>query len=132
MKFSRYFLVVLLIGAVFFHLTGAFASPRIDPAEATTRLASGNAVLIDVREPSEWESGVVEGALLLPLSDLRGGRALWKPVLETHTDKEIIVYCRSGARSGTATKLLEESGFKATNAGAFSSWVKSGATVVKP
>ncbi len=132
MKFTRHFLVILVIAAVFFHLTGLLASPRIDPTEAATRIATGNAVLIDVREPSEWESGVVEGALLLPLSDLRGGRALWKPVLETHTDKEIIVYCRSGARSGTATKILEESGFKATNSGAFSSWVKSGASVVKP
>ncbi len=132
MKFSRYFLVVLLIGAVFFHLTGAFASPRIDPKEATTRLESGKAVLIDVREPGEWADGVVTGALLLPLSDLRGPRTLWTPALETHKDKELIIYCRSGNRSGIALKILEAEGFKGVNAGAFSTWKKSGAPVKTP
>lgn len=132
MKFSRYFLIVLTAGAVFFHLTGAFASPRIAPQEATARLEAGNAVLVDVREPGEWADGVVVGALLLPLSDLRGARTLWNPALEAHKGKEFIIYCRSGNRSGIAVKLLESEGHKASNAGGFSTWKKSGAAVKTP
>ncbi len=132
MKFSRFFLVILVVGAVFFHLTGLFASPRIDPKEATSRLDSGNAVLVDVREPNEWADGVVDGALLLPLSDLRGNRTLWGPALDTHRNKEFILYCRSGNRSEIALKILQTEGIKGSNAGGFSTWQNSGAPVTKP
>ena len=132
MKFTRYFLLLLLIGGVFFHLTGAFASPRLSPEEASQRLESGTAVLIDVREPTEWEDGVVTGALLLPLSDLRSTRTRWMPALEIHGKKELILYCRSGNRSGIAQKLLQSEGFNASNAGGFSDWVKSRAPTTKP
>jgi hypothetical protein len=56
---------------------------RVQPAEAAQRVADGNAVLIDVREPDEWaETGVAAPAALLPLSDLDGDRKQWKKFLE--------------------------------------------------
>ncbi|MFM9081550.1 MAG: rhodanese-like domain-containing protein, partial [Opitutaceae bacterium] len=52
-------------------------APRLRPRECAPRVRAGQAVLIDVREPSEWRSGVAEGAVLLPWSDLGGARKSW-------------------------------------------------------
>ncbi|MCB0629211.1 MAG: rhodanese-like domain-containing protein [Saprospiraceae bacterium] len=64
-------------------------------------------VLIDVREPHEHSAFNVGGELI-PLKTL--------PVrlseLENAKDVEVVVYCRSGARSGMAKQFLQENGFK--------------------
>jgi len=116
------FLLILLIVAVFFVVRHLMAGPSITPAEAAARVAAGTAVLIDVREPGEWAGGVAEPALLCSLSDLRGPRAQWKSVLEANRDKELILYCASGARSGVAAGMLRNEGFNAVNSGGFSAW----------
>jgi len=102
-------------------------APTIAPAEAAQRVADGKAVLIDVREPKEWaETGVAAPAALLPLSDLNGDRKQWKEFLEKNRDKELILYCRSGSRSGRAAKLLAEEGYRTLNAGGFQDWQAAG------
>jgi rhodanese-related sulfurtransferase len=63
-------------------------------------------VLIDVRETYEHEEFNI-GGKLIPLGDLM--TAL--PELENHKEKEIVVYCRSGNRSGMAKDLLKGMGF---------------------
>jgi len=85
--------------------------------------------LIDVREPGEWAGGVAEPALLCSLSDLRGPRAQWKSVLEANRDKELILYCASGARSGLAAGILRKEGFNAVNGGGFGGWRGAGLPV---
>ena len=120
--------VIALLGPV----QPLFAGDIITPDEASRRVASGEAILVDVREPAEWADGVVSGALLLPLSDLRGERERWKPVLEANRDKELIVYCRSGNRSAQAIAILEKENFKATNAGGFADWKSAGQPVARP
>lgn len=125
-------LLVLLAGAVLLLARSALAGEIISPGEASKRVESGAAVLIDVREADEWTGGVVKGALLLPLSDLRGPRDRWRPVLETHRDKELILYCRSGNRSGIAARILSAEGFRATNAGGFAAWKEAKQPVVPP
>ncbi|MEI6279480.1 MAG: rhodanese-like domain-containing protein [Verrucomicrobiae bacterium] len=109
-----------------------FAGPSLPPEEAEKRVATGAAVLIDVREPAEWASGVAKPAVLLPLSDLTGGRSQWKPFLEQNCDRELIVYCRSGGRSGIAAVILRGEGFKVSNAGSFDSWQSAGLPTRKP
>ncbi len=104
----------------------------IAPAEAAKRVAAGAAVLVDCREPAEWESGVVAFAALLPVSDLRGDRKAWRPFLEANQGKEIIIYCRSGNQAGQAAALLSEEGKAATNAGAFATWEADGQPVRLP
>lgn len=101
-------------------------SEFMTPAEATKRVASGEAVLIDVREPEEWEEGVVKSAYLLPLSNLRGDRELWNDFLQKHPNQEIILYCRSGNRSGIAAGILAEEGFDVANAGGYRDWQAAG------
>jgi rhodanese-related sulfurtransferase len=91
-----------------------FASPeglyvrRVAPAEAAQLARDKKAVLVDVREPDEWTDGVAAPAALLPLSDLTGPRQRWKPFLDQVGDREIILYCRSGARSGRAASALSD------------------------
>jgi rhodanese-related sulfurtransferase len=129
MKFA---LIAALVFVVLFIGQRLLAGDVISPEEAARRIAAGTAILIDVREPGEWRDGVVTGALLLPLSDLRGERAKWRPVLDANRDKELILYCRSGNRSGQAVRILAEEKLKATNAGGFSAWKSAGQPVRTP
>jgi rhodanese-related sulfurtransferase len=105
---------------------------RVEPAEAGQLVAAGKAMLVDVREPDEWSGGVAAPATLLALSDLTGARQSWKPFLEKNRDRELILYCRSGGRSGRAAKLLADEGFRTANAGGFGDWQAAGLPVRKP
>ncbi len=100
---------------------------KIAPADAAKLVADGKAVLVDVREPGECaESGVAAPAVLLPKSDFDGAQNDWKPFLEQNAGKEIILYCRSGNRSGKVAAILAEKGLKVANAGGFTDWQKAG------
>jgi rhodanese-related sulfurtransferase len=101
--------------------------PALTPAEAAAHVQAGTAVLIDVREQSEWTAtGVVATAHLRALSDLRGTRTTWKEFLEANRDKELILYCRSGNRSGQAAQVLAAEGFHVANAGGLRDWIAAG------
>jgi rhodanese-related sulfurtransferase len=63
-------------------------------------------LLIDVREQNEYDMFNLK-AQLIPLADLPGKLQ----DLEDYKDKEIVVHCRSGARSATAKAFLEQAGF---------------------
>ena len=125
-------LILVLIIAAFFVVKRVMAGPSISPSEAASRVAAGTAVLIDVRELDECKDGVAEPALLCSFSDLRGSRDQWKPVLEANRDKELIVYCASGARSGIVADMLRREGFKVVNAGGFGDWRGAGLPVRQP
>lgn len=126
------FLLLVLIVVAFFLIKRVLAGPSISVAEAAARVAAGTAVLIDVREPGEWASGVAGPALLCSLGDLRGDRAQWKAVLENNRDKELILYCASGGRSGMAAGILRKEGFDAVNLGGFGAWQGAGLPVRQP
>ena len=105
---------------------------KIEPNAAAALIAEGKAVLVDVREPTEWaETGVVAVATLLAKSDFDGAHTNWKPFLEKNQDQQIILYCRSGNRSGIVAKALAEKGFKVANAGGFKAWAAAGQPVRK-
>ena len=63
-------------------------------------------VLLDVREPYETQICSLEGSMLIPLGELP------RKVNELDTADEIVVYCRSGARSAKAVRFLTSLGFK--------------------
>jgi rhodanese-related sulfurtransferase len=104
----------------------------VSPQEAANRVADGAAVLIDVREPAEWTSGVAKPANLLPMSDLSGKREKWAPFLASLGDRELILYCHSGGRSGSSARLLAAEGFSVANLGGFKAWRDAGLPVRKP
>lgn len=119
----KFLLIGLLVFIVFMATNRLLAGDIIPAQEAASRLETGNAVLIDVREPGEWAStGVAAPAVLLSLSDLRGERTHWKSFLAENKDKELILYCRSGNRSGIAARILAKEGYQVTNAGGFKHW----------
>jgi rhodanese-related sulfurtransferase len=101
-------------------------APRASAAEGMERVRSGRAVLIDVREPDEWRSGVAQGAELLPLSDLNGPRQRWASLLAGPKDRELLLYCASGGRSGMAARILTTEGFTAFNTGGLADWHNAG------
>ncbi len=68
--------------------------------------------IIDVRTESEWNTGHLEGALHIEWQDILNISS------DINKDEEIFLYCRSGNRSGKATKILLDAGYvNAKNAG---------------
>jgi rhodanese-related sulfurtransferase len=76
---------------------------EVEPG-AVTRLRDGGAVVLDVREPTEYEEGHVEGAIHIPLG------ALPRRLDALPRDRRIIAYCSGGDRSATAASVLERHG----------------------
>ncbi len=84
-------------------------------------------VLIDVREPSEYNAGHIPGVKLIPLGTLPGR------VNEIPKDKFVVTTCRSGNRSGQATKFLRDQGFDNVHnmTGGIKAWQQAGFPVEK-
>jgi len=75
--------------------------------ELKAKLDKGESPLvIDVREPWEYDEFNIHGKLI-PLGNIQASL----PDLESHADDEIIIHCRSGARSAAATDFLTKNGF---------------------
>ena len=68
-------------------------------------LTSMSVTVVDVRTQDEWNRGHLEGALHIE----------WQDILQLSSDinkdEKIYLYCRSGNRSGKATKILEDAGY---------------------
>lgn len=98
---------IMLEVAVFDRLFGGASKiSSINPREAWERVSKKefNAVLIDVREPWEYNSGHAKGAKNIPLSQL--GRRL----AEVPKNREILLICQSGNRSVSAAHFLQKQG----------------------
>ena len=89
---------------------------QLDARSAAARAADG-ALLIDVRERSEWDAGHAPGAIHIPYEEI-GTRARELPL-----DRALVTYCASGVRSSLAASILEASGRTAANLrGGFTAW----------
>lgn len=64
-------------------------------------------LLVDVREPNEWDIVQIPGAILIPKGDFLNGSALEK----MPTDKQIVLHCKMGGRSAEALAVLKGAGF---------------------
>jgi rhodanese-related sulfurtransferase len=114
--------------ALLFGLTlSAADAPKISPKDAARLVAEGKAVLVDCREPAEWkETGVAAPAVLLSKSDFDGEQKQWKDFLAKNAGKQVLVYCRSGNRSGAVAAALAAKGVNAANAGNLPGWTDAG------
>ena len=83
--------------------------------------------VIDVREQSEYDEKHIPGVTLLPMSEIQGR------VNEIPTDKEVILTCRSGNRSGQVTQFLQQNGFDNVHnmQGGIVAWEQAGLPVEK-
>ncbi len=85
----------------------AVSEGDIDPVEVKAKIDRKDPfVLIDVREPHEWNIGHIPYAKLIPLGDLP------KRVNELNPADEIVAHCKSGVRSAKAIDFLKQAGFK--------------------
>jgi rhodanese-related sulfurtransferase len=116
------------LGAMLLGITACAAdAPKVTPQDAARLVAEGKAVLIDCREPKEWqETGVAAPAALLPKSDFDADQKQWKEFLAQHSGKQILIYCRSGRRSGLVANALAEKGMKTANVGGLDDWKAAG------
>jgi len=81
----------------------------ISSAELKKRINEGDApIMIDVREPYEWDRQALDGVEKISLSTLPAKL----PDLQDWKDKEVVLICRSGGRSGQATQYLKSQGFE--------------------
>jgi rhodanese-related sulfurtransferase len=94
---------------------------ELSAQEVDERLASGKAVLIDVREPAEYANERIPGALLLPLST-------FDPAHLPADGKEVILHCGGGGRSSRAAgQILASGAAKAAHlAGGLRAWKAAG------
>lgn len=91
-------------------LKSLLPAPQPSVAEIKEKIATG-ALVIDVRNPSEWQQGHLPEAKLVPLPELGTQLAQLESWCGGEKEREIIVYCASGMRSGRAQKILQGAGF---------------------
>ncbi|TRW92117.1 rhodanese-like domain-containing protein [Candidatus Methylobacter oryzae] len=103
--FSRYCQL-----GVFLLITSPFAIAETDVVsvqEAATMRVKNQAVIIDVRENSDWNEHHIHGAIRIPLSQLSERL----PELEPYKTRPIITQCVAGLRSAQAQLALKAAGF---------------------
>jgi rhodanese-related sulfurtransferase len=94
--------------------------PEID-VEELARLRETGVVLVDVREPDEYESFRVPGAQLIPLAEVP------ERIEEIPDDEPVYVICATGARSARAVEYLNRQGYDTLNvAGGSKAWLEAG------
>lgn len=94
-------------------------TPEIDVEEFASALERG--ILVDVREPDEYNAGHVPGATLIPMGQLANRMG------EINKASPVFVICASGNRSSAMTDLLRGAGFNAVSvAGGTGAWARSG------
>jgi len=103
-------LALALLGATLAFGAAAADPASIEPKELGARIAwaDRSLVVLDVRTPEEFAAGHLPGAINIPHTELAARVA----ELEGSRDRDIVVYCRTGARSAAALGVLGKSGFK--------------------
>lgn len=103
-------ILITLAALLSFNFTACSANnpaAKIDSTALQAELANKQAILIDVRTPSEYESGHVSTAILAPHDSIGQTIAQIAP----NKQQKIYVHCRSGRRSAAAIETLKSMGY---------------------
>lgn len=124
--------ITMLAMFFWFSFSKGWIFTNFESVDAKTALAlideDKNITLLDVRTVQEYKKGHLESATLIPLQSL----ANKIDMLKVSKKKKIIVYCRSGNRSVSASRILEKNGFIPINVkGGIIQLIAKGARVVK-
>ena len=115
-------LAILIVSSYAFQDDANNDIPGISVEQVKAKIDSLEQILLlDVRTSEEYDGtmGHIEGSILIPLYELEDRLA----ELDEYQNREIIVICRSGNRSGIGTQILVENGYKALNmAGGMIAW----------
>ena len=95
-------------------------------ANELTSFVENGSLVVDVREPDEYESGHIPGAILVPLSTVLSNTS------EFRSNEIVYVVCRSGGRSMQACEMLHEVGISnvVNVAGGTMGWISLGNEIV--
>lgn len=121
-------LFITTVFAALFGWNQLQAAEDVDVQQAQVMVQQG-ALLLDVREQSEYDEVHAPNVMLIPLGQLPARMN----ELTSHKDQVIAVMCHSGRRSAKAVKLLEEAGYnRLSNVnGGIVAWEKAGLPVVR-
>ena len=109
-------IISLLVSAITLVACGNTKPDQEAQQRALALVADGGALLVDVRSAEEVAGGRLDGAIHIPHPEIVAG--LTKRGISK--DSTVVLYCRSGNRSGIAAKALTEAGFsQVINAGAY-------------
>ena len=114
--------VLVLIGAAFLLLRPQSGLPSEVQVQQAHDMYQKGALFVDVRTQQEWDQGHIAGSKLIPLDVLQSR------MNELPRDKDIVVVCKSGARSKEGTTLLRQAGFTRATCmtGGIQAWVAAG------
>ncbi|MEA2110854.1 MAG: rhodanese-like domain-containing protein [Campylobacterota bacterium] len=122
-------LILLAFAGLFFlyqkgYILADFERVSVSQAYELLKSEPNGIVLLDVRTQEEYaHDGKIKGSVLIPLGDLE--KNLSK--IEKSRDKKILVYCRSGNRSISASRILKKHGFNPYNVDdGINQWKKEG------
>ena len=87
-------------------MNGSPTVELIDSETLKSWIASGDAVIVDVREAHEHDMARIEGSTLTPLSAFDP-----MAIPEHHHNKKLVIHCASGVRCGMASQKLIEAGY---------------------
>lgn len=106
MDYINYVLLALFIVFIVYRILPAKGVRNISIAELKNELKDKNKLFIDVRTPGEYKGNHIREFKNIPLNLLSQ-----KADKELSKDKEVIVICQSGMRSGQASKILKKLGY---------------------
>jgi rhodanese-related sulfurtransferase len=110
---------------------------NVSAKEARELIEEDNVFILDVRTPSEFNSSHIKGATLIPVTNAFGSYLSPDSLLEFRVDevpkgKKILVYCKSGYRSASASEILINAGYLQVYnlVGGINAWINAGYPVV--
>ena len=126
-KSQRYLVLIFLVGALSVYMSQSLTQ-KSEYGDVTVERASDlmdskpELVVLDVRTQEEYDDEHIEGAILIPVQELE------ERIDELSKDDELLVYCRTGNRSGTAVSILQGNGFQKIYhmAGGITAWKAAG------
>lgn len=123
----------LLIATFFLALSAcssAIETDKVTLQQARIEHEAGRALLIDIRETREHQSGVIKGALLVPMSQLPQKQTL----IPKKPEQPVLLICNTQNRSKSSLAKLKEQGYQNIKYvdGGMSEWASKGWPMVKP
>lgn len=108
MDWLQYVLLGLVVLWLFLRLKPVPGVQNINAETLREKMRKGGKIkIVDVREPYEFQSGHIQGAVNIPL-----GRIAFVARKELSPDEEIVLVCRSGNRSMQAARKLSRMGYR--------------------
>jgi len=126
-------ILILVVGIIIVLIIANKINKRgitmVNAQQARDLIKDSTTVVLDVRSTQEFAQGHIQGARLIPVSEIDTRIS----ELADLKDRPILVYCHAGSRSSTASRILLKNGFKKVSnlQGGITAWSGHGGAIVK-